>query len=48
MAILDYLVIGVIAAAFLAAVRHLKKNGSGCGGCSGDCNQCAKGKKNRY
>lgn len=44
MAILDYLVIGVIAVAFFAAVRHLKKNGSGCGGCSGDCSRCGKKK----
>ena len=42
MAILDYLVIGVIAVAFFAAVRFLKKNGSGCGGCSGDCSNCGK------
>lgn len=44
MGILDYLIIGSIAAAFLAAVRFLKKNGSGCGGCSGDCMKCSRKK----
>lgn len=44
MGILDYIILGVVAVAFLAAVRHLKKHGSGCGGCSGDCTNCSKRK----
>ena len=44
MGVLDYIIIGVVAVAFLAAVRHLKKNGSGCGGCNGDCLNCSKKK----
>ncbi|MBQ5589642.1 MAG: FeoB-associated Cys-rich membrane protein [Anaerotignum sp.] len=44
MGVLDYIIIGIVAAAFFAAVRHLKKNGSGCGGCSGDCMNCSKKK----
>ena len=45
MGILDFLIIGIVAVAFLAAVRFLKKNGSGCGGCSGDCMNCSKKNK---
>ncbi|MBQ9091994.1 MAG: FeoB-associated Cys-rich membrane protein [Anaerotignum sp.] len=45
MGILDFLIIGIVAAAFLAAIRFLKKNGNRCGGCSGDCMNCSKNKK---
>ncbi len=44
MGILDFLILGVVGVAFLAAVRHLKKHGSGCGGCTGDCSSCGKKK----
>lgn len=44
MGILDYLILAVIAAGLLAAVRFLRKNGSGCGGCAGDCANCGKKK----
>ena len=44
MGILDIVIVAVIAVCFLAAVRYLKKNGSGCGGCSGDCMNCSKKK----
>ncbi|WP_458408330.1 hypothetical protein [Anaerotignum sp.] len=44
MGILDYIIIGIIAVAFIAAVRHMKKNGSSCGGCNGDCASCGKKK----
>lgn len=42
MGIVDYLIIGAIAAACIGAVRFLKKNGMGCGGCTGDCSHCKK------
>ena len=44
MGILDFMIIGIIAVAFFAAVRYMKKNGSGCGGCTGDCASCGKKK----
>lgn len=42
MVIFDYLILGAILVAFVAAIRFLKKNGTGCGGCSGDCSSCSK------
>ena len=42
---MDIIIIGSIGVAFLAAVRHMRKNGTGCGGCSGDCASCGKKKK---
>lgn len=44
MGILDYLILAVITAGLLAAVRFLQKHGSGCGGCAGDCANCGKKK----
>ena len=44
MGVLDIIIIGAVAVGFLAAVRYLKKNGSGCGGCKGDCLNCSKKK----
>ena len=44
MGILDFIIIGIVAVAFLAAVRHLRKNGSGCCSCNGDCMNCSKKK----
>ena len=44
MGILDYIILGVVGTAFLAAVRFLKKNGNRCSGCKGDCSRCS-GKK---
>ncbi len=44
MGILDILILGVIGGAFLAAVHYMKKHGSGCGGCKGDCSSCGKKK----
>ena len=45
MGILDFIIIGIVAVAFIVALRFMKKNGSGCGGCSGDCMRCSKQKK---
>ena len=42
MGLLDYIIIGIVGVAFLAALRFLKKNGTGCGGCKGDCASCHK------
>ena len=44
MGILDFIIFGIIAVAFFAAVRYIKKNGSGCSGCNGDCSSCGKKK----
>lgn len=44
MGILDYLILAAVAIGILAAVRFMKKNGSACGGCSGDCAHCGKKK----
>jgi len=44
MGVMDVIIIGIVAVAFLAAVRHIKKHGSGCGGCNGDCMNCSKKK----
>lgn len=45
MGIFDYLIIGTVVIALIAAIRFLKKNGAGCGGCVGDCSSCSKRKK---
>lgn len=42
MGILDVIILGIVAVAIAAAVGFLKKNGTGCGGCSGDCSRCSK------
>lgn len=42
MGIFDYLILGAILVALIFAIRFLKKNGTGCGGCSGDCSNCRK------
>lgn len=42
MGIFDYLILGAILVALIAAIRFLKKNGTGCGGCNGDCGRCSK------
>ena len=45
MGFLDYMIIGIVGIAFLAALRFLKKNGTGCGNCKGDCASCHKKEK---
>ena len=44
MGLLDYLILAVVAGGVLAAVRYLKRHGTSCGGCSGDCAHCRKKK----
>ena len=45
MGVADYILLAIVGAAFAAAVRFLKKNGTGCGGCKGDCTECEKQKR---
>jgi len=45
MGILDILLLGLVAAGCIGAIRFLKKNGTGCGGCTGDCGSCKRNRK---
>ena len=42
MGIFDYLIIGAVVVGMIAAIRYMKKNGTGCGCCTGDCSSCSK------